>query len=318
MAKSGSPRGTIHIYNSGVDGIDHGPSEDEITKKQDLRGSIGDELEERALTADTFYQRDIHPYMDSSPRDETKHIFVVYPETIQDREIDGRFFLVVDELGLEEKEHFDFWGTTYDFVAKLVQEIPELDKIILNVCDNKVPGSIVKVIEHELWKRGIDTFSADTVSYNNKPKREPEGPEEGNITVNDLGDAIQDPGMRSMMQDPYHNSRGQKLSSRVNRILRIAWHVIQTPADEVDGPEDRWSIVPDKPSEENEKEAIEKFKSRDDAVVVLNELKGKPVDDEDEEDKSINASILTEWLSPEEAAKAAWSLREKKKPEGYR
>ena len=87
------------------------------------------------------------------------------------------------------------------------------------------------------------------------------------------------------MQDPYHNSRGQKLSSRVNRILRIAWHVIQTPADEVDGTEDRWSIVPDKPSEENEKEAIEKFKSRDDAVVVLNELKGKPVDDEDEEDK---------------------------------
>lgn len=341
---SGSPRGTIHIYNA--DGTCSGPSEDEIAEKEDPRGSIGDQLQElqdgdsagktrskieRSRAAETFYHRDMHPYIDTNPRDDSKHIFAVYPETIGDRNIDGYYYVVVDELGLKAKPTMDFWGSSYDFVEKLIHEIPELDKLILNVCDNKVSNSVIKVIERELWKKGVE-MSSGTPLHTNRGVVDKESPpkKEKNLTVGDLAKAVEDPAMRSMMQDPYHKTRGQKLSSRVSRILKIAWHVIQTPADEVKSPDDRWSIVPDKPSEEHEQEAKEKFKTRDDAVARLNELEGRPpasseedkIENEDK-DKIENteegelknagelhqANVLGEWLDPEKASRVAWSLR---------
>jgi len=326
MSGRGSPRGTIHIYNA--DGVSPGPSKKEIEGKQDNRGSIEDELEgtqdlNRSRAADTFYKRNMHPYIDISPRDESKHIFIVYPEMVDNRAIDGHFFVVMDDLGLKARPAFDFWGSAYDFIDALVHAIPELDSVVLNLCKNKIPSTIIKVIQHELWKKGIDVFSGSPIN-NHLGKIEPEMPPKDEITVESLAKAIEDPSMRSKMQDPYHKLRGLKLS----RVLRIAWHIIQTPADEVEGPEDRWSLVPDKPSEANEKEAIEKFKSRDEAAARLNDLKAEvelgerkeeePIEEEPiEEEEAINASaeksanVMHDWLDPEEASRVAWSLRKK-------
>jgi len=341
LSASGSPRGTIHLYpaNEG----NPGPTQEEVEEKQDNRGSIGDELEEiqgvdgcetrseieRNRSADTIYNRDMHPYIDTLPRDNSKHIFIVYPEKIGDRAIDGHYFVVIDELNLKTKPILDFWGSAYDFIDVLRHEIPSITQLIVNVCDNKIPSSILKVLGGELWKYSIDLFSGAPIAF--APEKVSEPPKE-DIGVETLEKAVQDPTMRSMLQDPMHKGRGLKLSKkvgRVSRILKIAYHVIQTPADELDGPDTRWSIVPDTPSEENEQEAVEQFSTRDKAVARLNEMEGPEEEEtEIEEESTIGGKLFTvsecrerakkgnithDWLIPEDGQKTAWELRTGKK-----
>ena len=87
---AGSPRGTIHLHPAGA--CPPKVDEEEVEEKQDDRGSIGQQLERihsgkekiaRQLYAMTyaegsFYDKNMHPYVDPCPRDDTPHLFVLY------------------------------------------------------------------------------------------------------------------------------------------------------------------------------------------------------------------------------------------------
>ena len=138
--------------------------------------------------------------------------------------------------------------------------------------------------------------------------------------VIELADAVKNPSTNSQMRDPYHKHNDIYIGSRVDRILMIALHVIETPEDELEGPDTEWSVVPDKPSSLEEQEALAKFPTRDDAVAWMKEQEGEKKPDyliEQEKEEAltagtIQANIMHEWLDPEEAADAAWMLRDPK------
>jgi len=301
MSLSGSPRGTIYIH----------PTPKDVEKLQ--KKAV--DKKDRSRLADELYNKNMHPFTDNCERDETKHIFIVYPEKIGDREIDGHYFVIIDDLKSRGEPKFDFWGTADDFIFALLHDIPSITQVIINTCDNQFPVSIIKIFQNELCKHAVDLFSAGAISFTLKSVDKKEPVEK--IGVQDLAKAVEDPTMRSMMQDPFHKTRGQKLSMKMGRILKIAYHVIKTPIDEIESDEDRWSIVPDKPSEENEKESIEKFPTRDKAALRLKEMDAERIDKEPVGEEPITASevlqanVMINWMTPEEGQKVAWSLRKK-------
>jgi len=304
MSLSGSPRGIIRIY----------PTPKDVEELQE------EEIAENKRSANEVFNKRLHPFVDNYEKDETKHIFVVYPEKVEDKDIDGHFFVVIDDLKPRGAIKFDFWGTAEDFIFALLHEIPSINQVIINTCDNQFPVSIIKIFQNELCKHSISLFSAGAISYSLEGVEKKEDVDK--IGVQDLAKAVEDPTMRSMMQDPYHKTRGQKLSSNMERVLKIAYHVIQTPADEVESEDDHWSIVPDKPSEENEKESIEKFSTRDKAALRLKKMETESVEEEpiekepiEEENvtasKVLQANVMINWMTPEEGQGIAWSLRKK-------
>lgn len=309
MSLSGSPRGTIRIH----------PTPKDVDELQE------EEIAESKRSANIVFNKRLHPFVDTSERNESKHIFVVYPETVEDKEIDGCYFVVIDDLKPKGKIKFDFWGTADDFIFALLHEIPSINQVTINTCGNMFPPSIIKIFQTEFSKHAVAVFSVEEISYTLESVDKKEPIDE--IGVQDLAKAVEDPTLRSMMQDPFHKTRGQKLSSKMERILKIAYHVIQTPADERESDEDRWSIVPDKPSKKNEKESIEKFPTRDKAVLRLKEMDEEPVDKEpideepvdeepvDEENitasEVLQANVMIKWMTPEEGQEVAWSLRDK-------
>jgi len=301
MSLSGSPRGTIRIH----------PTPKDVEELQE-------EIIERKRSADEVYNKRLHPFVDNSEIDETKHIFIVYPEKIETKEIDGHFFVVIDDLKPKGKIKFDFWGTADDFIFALLHEIPSITQVIINTCGNQFPVGVIQVFQNELCKHAVVLFSQGAINYTLEKveKKEPVD----KLGVQDLAKAVEDPTMRSMLQDPFHKTRGQKLSMKMARILKIAYHVIQTPEDEVESADDHWSIVPDKPSEENEKESIEKFSTRDKAALRLKEMDAEkveeePIDEEPVDEENITASevlqanVMLNWMTPEEGQGVAWSLR---------
>jgi len=299
MSLSGSPRGTIRIYPS--------PSEDKELQEESQNEDV---KKDRNRLADAIYNKNLHPYIDTCKRDDSKHIFLVFPEKVENRNIDGHYFVILDDLGIKEEPIFDFWGSTIDFVYALIHEIPSVSQVIINNCDNRFPMGVMKVLQNELCKHAIELFSASEIEYSSQNVDEKEVTK--NISVQDLAKAVEDPTMRSMLQDPFHKTRGQKLSSKNERLLKIAYHIIRTPVDEIESDDDRWSIVPDKPSEENEKEAIEKFPTRDKAALRLKEIEEKNVDEEKiTASEILQANVMNDWVTPEEAQKIAWSLRGK-------
>jgi hypothetical protein len=284
MSQSGSPRGTIHLYPARE--TNPGPSQEEIEEKQDLRGSINQELEKiQGKTAN----QNLHPYVDPTLKDDSKHIFAVYPYVTGNREIDGSYYLILDDLNVSKNPVFDFWGTSKDFVEKLIKEFPMIKLLAINVCGNKIPNNLIKIIDRELWKKNISFF-----------------------TMTDIA-----------------KGASMKISNRVLSIAkRVAaeegYHVIQTPVDEVEGPDTRWSVVPNKPSSADDKEAIKKFPTRDQAAKWVNEweaeqeLENTDSEEIDEESKNasddaINANAMHDWMIPEDAMKTAWKMRESAK-----
>jgi hypothetical protein len=250
-------------------------------------------------------------YYSLSPKNNNSYSFWVYPLKIGGRSIDGHFIIYFDQTQILDKPSFRFTGNTYDFLRALKHSIPELGVLNVNINKNKVPASVLRILSQECGKFGINLISDKGLDFSLKPIKEEV--EKENLTVSDLGKAVEDMSMRSKMQDPYH--RGKGLSAKIQKIMKIALHIIKTPIDEMKAEDDKWSIVPDKPSEDGELESIKKFKTRDQAANWLKKHeKEKEVLSEDKS-KSPIANIMTDWFTPEEASKIAWGLRKRHKIE---
>jgi len=328
MSKSmGSPRGTINLYPAGI--LPPEPDEEELKEKQDNRGSIGQQLEKTqksmtkkiakrlfALSYDTgaFYEKNMHPYVDQCPRDETPHLFILYPDTAGfNTSRPGYVRLMMDGERLRCDSLFEYFGKAIDFVNKAIHAIPELSHVFICQKDMVTEG-IYRILAHEFPKIGISVIDDTKFGLGDGKLSEKITEETKNF----------EPSMsqRSKMQDGYHKLRGFPVASRRGRILRIALHVARTPEDEKNGPEEEWAIFPDEPTKIGEPDTIAKFPSRDKAVTEMHQMEGKKTETPEEIEEveesiiateNMQANIMHDWISPEEAAEAAWSLREQSK-----
>jgi len=320
---AGSPRGTIHLYPAGScpAEIENG----EIEEKQDDRGSIGEQIERiqkgtekiakqlYAMTyaTNSFYDKSLHPYVDPCPRDDTPHLFILYADTPGfNTSRPGFVKLMLDGERLRQPSLFEFFGTTTDFIHQSIHAIPDLSHVYICVKD-MIPESIYRILAHEYPKIGVRVI--DDTKF---------GIGDGKLSEKITEDSQTyelTPHQRSQIQDGYHKLRGFPVASRRGRILRIAMYVARTPEDEKNGPDEEWAIFPDEPTKAGEPDTIAKFKSRDEAARELNKMENQKtkLPEETEESTiasdSLQANIMHDWMSPEEAVEAAWSLRDESK-----
>jgi hypothetical protein len=293
---AGSPRGTVRLWPANV-------TDEEIDSKGGLRKSIQEELEELSCDSQMITAKNMHPFVDSEPIDSTPYLWSVYPT-----ELAGRFKTIIQGSILKnEYPIWKFWGSAYDFIYALKHEVPMITHLVIPVLSkDKAASDLFK----ECQKIGIKITEDELLGF--EPKKvvkktkskivDPEG-----YGAENLKEDAMDPSTYSKLTDPGHQGFQVSLGSRMARIMKIALHIIKTPQDEnvEDDPNKSWSVVPDQPSQSDEKEGIEYFRTRDQAAAWLNEQ---------EEESNItaalvNANDLSEWFEPEEAAVAAWRLR---------
>lgn len=318
---AGSPRGTINLYPAGS--CPSEMDEKETEEKKDNRGSIGQQLERiqkiaKKLVAinsggGSIYEKNLHPYVDTCPRDNTPHLFTLYEETPGfNTSRPGYVKLLMDGERIKNKSLFEYFGPAIEFVSKSIHAIPELSHVFICQRD-MVSESIYKILAHEYPKIGVSLIDNSKFHQNDGEilsEQIKENPRECKLS----------PSERSKLQDGYHKLKGFPVASKRGRILRIALYVAKTPEDEKENDNQEWAIFPDKPTKIGEPDTIAKFPTRDKAVAEMHKMeKGKTnIDTEDIENKevtiaseSLRANIMHDWLSPEEAAETAWSLREK-------
>jgi hypothetical protein len=293
---AGSPKGTIHLWPANV-------TDEEIESKGGLKRSLQEELDDMSCDSHILTAKNMHPFVDSEPIDPTPYLWSVYPT-----ELAGRFKVILQGSILKNEEPvWKFWGSAYDFIYALKHEVPMITHLVIPVLSkDKAASDLFK----ESQKIGIKITEDELLGY--EPKKivktekskvvDPEGYGAENLKEDAL-----DPSTYSKLTDPGHQGFQVALGSRVGRIMKIALHIIRTPQDEnIDNdPNKVWSVVPDQPSQKDEQEGIEYFRTRDQAAAWLNNH---------EEESSItaaliNANDLGEWFEPEEAAVAAWQLR---------
>ena len=323
---AGSPRGTIHLYPAGA--CPPEVDEEEIEEKQDDRGSIGQQLERiqnqktkkvaKELIAINsggggIYEKNMHPYVDPCPRDDTPHLFSLYEETPGfNTSRPGYVKLLMDGERIPNKSIFEYFGPAIKFVPKAIHAIPELSHVFICQKD-MVSGGVYRVLAHEFPKIGVSLIDNSKFNPNGDAKLSEQ-------IVEDSREYGVSPAQRSKMQDGYHKLRGFPVASRRGRILRIALHVARTPEDEKNSPEEEWAIFPDEPTKYGEPDTIAKFPTRDKAVAEMHKMEGNKKESdtevvEEEEvttaSESLQANVMHDWMDPEEAANIAWSLREK-------
>jgi len=315
---SGSPRGTIHLHPAGA--CPPEIEESEIEEKQDNRGSVGKQLERiqtgiekiaKTLYANTYYEKNMHPYVDPCPRDDTPHLFKLYEESHGfNTSRPGFVIMTMDGARVNNKPLYEFFGKAIDFVHGSIEAIPELSHVYICIKD-MVPDSIYSILAHEFPKIGVKLCDDTKFSGRNN-----DGKYSQKITE-DTREHEVSPSQRSKMQDGYHKLRGFPVASKRGRILRIALHVARTPEDEKSTSEEEWAIFPDEPTQVGEPDTISKFSTRDEAVREMHRMEGNKDKEIDEEvinaSENINANVMHDWMTPEEAVAAAWSLREKSK-----
>jgi len=328
MAKpSGSPKGTIRLWK-GYE-FNPGPTEEEMEQKQDTRGSINNELEEmcrnrkaqgtyppRTYAECSAWSHNLHPYVDSEPRDNTFYLWTLYPESLA-----GQYKIILQGSYLNQKPTWKFWGSAYDFAHKVKNEVPNVTDLTISDSKKLTPDKVRDLLAKELNKIGVNLIESRELQQDvefvevEKPSSEKKhNPDQFGLI--ELADADKNPSTDSKMRDPYHKHFDIFVGSRANRIMKIALHVIETPEDEKEGPDTEWSVVPDEPSSDDKQEAIAKFKTRDEAVAWMHQKEGEKLPDylEDEEsqtasEQAINANVMHDWLDPEEAAMQAWLMR---------
>jgi hypothetical protein len=316
---SGSPRGTIRLWPNNV-------TEEEINSKGGLKDSIQQELndmyEENEKTASDNDQwmpksnysptintrQDLHPFVNDL-NNQTPYLWTVYPTHLA-----GTFKVTLQGLTLNnEKAIWKFWGDAKDFIHKLQKQFPEIKELIIPRDEDILPNDIGRILFKEGNKIGvkiIEYLYLDTVRGVVEKDVLPSKvlDTEGYGSENLKNDAL-DPSTHSKLTDPGNQTFQVALGSREERLIKIAMHIIKTPIDE--NPDNNinkaWSVVPDKPSDDDEKEGIEYFRTRDEAAAWLNKK------EESKTGSIINAHIMNEWFEPEEAAKFAWNLRKKEK-----
>jgi hypothetical protein len=312
MSKSsGSPRGTIHLHSA--DAVPFEIDEDETTEKQDNRGSLGvqlervnDGIEKIAKLLISESQKAVNQYIDPCPRDNTPHLFVLYPDSAGlSSARPGHMLLMMDGERVNSKSQFEFFGSAIDFVEKAMHAIPELRKIFICKRD-MVPESIYRVLSHEFPKRAVkvidDSYYAD---QDKEVMKEFESEETRDHSLT--------PQQISQMQDGYHKLRGFQVASVSERINKIAYYVARTPKDEVEKGKKEWGIFPDKPTDPGEDDTIDTFSTRDEAVRIMKEMEANTGEDISLASELHQANVMSEWMSPEDAVNAAWSLRDKEK-----
>jgi len=204
----------------------------------------------------------------------TPYLWTVYPTNLA-----GNFKITLQGSILEgEKPAWKFWGSAYDFIYALKKEIPEVVHLLIPANRKILPDQIAKLLFEEGDKIGVKTIENNYLDRNSYEfEREEEPPskvpdQEGGYGAEDLKNDAIDPSTHSKLTDGGHQTFQVSLGSRVDRIIKIALHVIKTPKDEnPDNDIDKtWSVVPDEPSKDDEKEGVKYFRTRDEGAAWVN------------------------------------------------